>query len=228
MLRGLVSRELAAEMLDVTKSLVDGQDVGMVETAKAGIEPFRSLAFGREMERNAQRLCDRARLGGEEVSLRFHHKRAMVLPPSSTALSLAFHQDATEEGADRGGQVNLWLALDEVPPERGAMRFVTGAHREGPLGIVLGPDDEVDLLGRYPRLLEHYELSPPFHYHPGDATVHQGYTPHGTPPNATSEPRWSYLWGYVPADTRYINGNAIRPGIDRHEANDDEFPIVVA
>jgi hypothetical protein len=229
MLNGLISAELATEMLEVARrhaTLVgDARWRIEGELALAGVEPYRSFAFGREMERNAQRLCNRVRLSGNQVPLRFHHERAMSKEPG--ALGTPYHQDATEEGSDRIGQVNLWLALDEVTPEMGAMRFITGAHREGPLGMAWESDQEVDgLLRMYPRLLEIHPLSPPLHYRPGDATAHQGYTPHGGPPNTTDRPRWSYIWGYIPADTRYINGNAIRPGIDRVEADDGRFPLL--
>jgi hypothetical protein len=229
MLRGLITPELAAEMLEVAQAespvaTFESRYRIFEKVALAGVEPYHSFAFGPEMERNTQRFCNQTRLRGVQVPLRFHHERAMSKEPA--APGTPYHQDATEEGADRIGQVDYWLALDEVSPEMGAMRFITGAHREGPLGLMLNQEGDPDLLAFYPRILDHYRLSPPFHYQPGDCTAHTGYTPHGAPPNTTDRPRWSYIFGYIPADTHYINGNAIRPGIERRVANDDEFPIV--
>ena len=47
------------------------------------------------------------------------------------------------------------------------------------------------------------ELTEPFHYQPGDCTLHHGWCVHGGPDNTTPDPRWSYLFSYPPADTRY-------------------------
>ena len=46
-------------------------------------------------------------------------------------------QDASEHGSDRGGELQFWLALEEVTPEMGPMRFINKSHREGSLGSVL-------------------------------------------------------------------------------------------
>lgn len=229
MLRDLVTLDLAAEMSRVVeRSKASATPLVRAEQhttwwqlgdlARRGVEPFSSFLFSAQMGRNAQRLSNRERLSGASVAMRYHHDGVNSKEPSGPRTG--YHQDATIEGSDRGGQVNFWLALDEVTPEMGAMRFITGAHREGPLG------SDVELLEYYPSLLDIYELSPPFHYQPGDATVHTGYMPHGGPPNTTSRARRAYIFGYVPVDTRYINGQAIRPGIDRHPPDESEHPTV--
>jgi hypothetical protein len=72
----------------------------------------------------------------------------------------------------------FWVALADIVPEQGAMRFLTGSHREGPLGThgVLGTGASDDALTVYPGLLDLYELSPPLNYRAGDATVHHCLT----------------------------------------------------
>ena len=77
-----------------------------------------------------------------------------------------------------------------------------------------------------PVMPNHYELSPPFHYQPGDATVHGGYMIHGAPPNTTDRDRWAYIYGYIPAETRYITGKSVRPCIERRPPDDADCPIV--
>jgi hypothetical protein len=67
------------------------------------------------------------------------------------------------------------------------------------------------VLERYPKLKELYPLSPPFHYQPGDASVHHGYTIHGTPLNRTDKPRWSYIPTYVPADNLPAHAHVDEP-----------------
>ena len=105
------------------------------------------------------------------------------------------------------------------------MRFVSRSHREGPLGSVFN-DDRGDLLEQFPNLTSVLELSPSLRYQPGDCTVHHGYTIHGGPANSTDKPRWSYLFSYSPADTRYWNGNAGNWGSERKRLGDPENPII--
>jgi ectoine hydroxylase-related dioxygenase (phytanoyl-CoA dioxygenase family) len=124
------------------------------------------------------------------------------------------------------GELQFWLALDEVTPEMGAMRFLSGVHREGPLGAgAIGAPGE-DLLAQYPKLCDVYEFSPPFHYRPGDATVHHGYMVHGAPPNLSDRPRCSYIFSYTPADTRWWNGRVRNWGSERKTLSDDSNPVV--
>ena len=149
-----------------------------------------------------------------------------------------YHADSPAWGVDRVGQLVFWVALDEVTPEMGAMRFLTGSHREGPLGLgapVGGEanDPLIDLaqspmLVRYPKLLELFPLSPPFHYQPGDVTVHTGFMVHGSPSNKSDRQRWHWQVGYCAADTQFPNGG-VRPedGCPRATLSDnDKYPIV--
>ena len=146
-------------------------------------------------------------------------------------------------GTDRGGELQFWLALQEVTPEMGPMRFVNKSHREGPLGSVFNGDaDDLaggvagyrakgDLLDQYPLLPEVLGVSKPeeTHYMPGDVTVHHGYCAHGSINNTTERDRLSYLFSYAPADGRYWGNNGSRgnPGSSRLRAEDEvSFPVM--
>ena len=56
--------------------------------------------------------------------------------------------------------------------------------------------------------------------------MHHGFTIHGGPANSTDKPRWSYLFSYTPADTRYWNGRSSNWGSKRQRLGDEECPIV--
>ena len=64
-----------------------------------------------------------------------------------------------------GGELQFWLALEEVTPEMGPMRFINRSHREGPLGSVFNGDGD-DLAGGVAgyraagNILDQYPLLP--------------------------------------------------------------------
>lgn len=230
MMKQLVAPEFATELLRVGKEWRQRREkeagpgkpsvgLGLDETA----EPFRSFMFSQRMAKNATRLVNRKRLKGVDIPLRYRIDLLLLKPPG--AAGATYHQDASEHGSDRVGELQFWLALAEVTAEMSAMRFVNRSHREGPLGSVFN-DDKGDLLGQYPLLTSELGLSAPFHYQPGDCTVHHGYTVHGGPDNTTDKPRWSYLFSYSPADTRYWNGNNGNWGSERKRLGDADNPIV--
>jgi hypothetical protein len=206
----LVDPAVAAEMLAVAKRKVEHAETtqGIWNTlfrlANEHVEPFRSVAFSPVSARNAERLSNRRRLTDRKVGIRFVED--LIAVKLQDARDTHFHHDGHGFAGDRAGSLTFWLALDDVTPEMGAMRFLSGSHREGPLGLV---DGETSLTELYPKLLERYEWSPPLSYRPGDATVHHAWLVHGAPPNTTESPRWSYLFGYVPADVQ-IHGAELR------------------
>jgi hypothetical protein len=215
----LISPELAAEMrttveaevIDAEADTVEGHitDGGRVHdradrrdwhfpARDDGLEPFRSLAYSRVIGHDAQRFV------GRDVPINYHADLLAVKMPEGHVASgpTGFHQDWVNFPFDRAGFLTFWIALDEIPPERGAMRFLSHSQEAGPLGKMglLGGKEVTEY---YPDLATRYELSPPLHLHAGDATVHNGLVVHGAPPNTTDQPRWAYIMSYHPADTAY-------------------------
>jgi hypothetical protein len=230
MMKQLVNAAFATELLDVGKAWRQHREQeGGPGKSSAGLaldesaEPYRSFMFSKRMAKNATRLVDRKRLKGVDLPLRYRIDMLLLKPPGATGAT--YHQDASEHGSDRVGELQFWLALAEVTAEMSAMRFVNRSHREGPLGSVFN-DDKGDLLAQFPRLTSELGLSAPFHYQPGDCTVHQGYTVHGGPANTTDKPRWSYLFSYTPVDTRYWKGSTHNWGSERKRLGDADNPIV--
>lgn len=224
----LVNPDFVDELLRVGREWHERHGESVLNLTKmamdADAEPYRSFIFSEVMGRNAQRLVNRVRLGGREIPMRYRIDWLVERAPG--VKGTAYHQDSTEHGSDRAGELQFWLALAEVTPEMGAMRFVDRSHREGPLGAVLRDlDGGGDLLQVYPKLTEVLELSPPFHYQPGDCTVHQGYTVHGAPPNTSDRQRLSYIFSYTPADTRWWNGTVANWGSQRVTLSDEEWPV---
>jgi hypothetical protein len=251
--RGFLERDLAARMLEAAQALMSEPDDGSPPPSymqdryagneekqqvpglkgvldigawrdrhypgRDGYEPFHSLTFDQALGADLQRLL------GRNASIRyFSDMLAVKMPESTGGLATSWHQDLRTVPHDRAGQMNVWIALDDVPPERGSLRFLTGSHREGAAGLVR------DLKPERPDLWEKYPLSEPLHLEPGDATIHHCYTVHGAPSNATDEPRWAYVITYFPGDVRYTglphhshDGLGLTIG---ERVDDPKFPVV--
>lgn len=219
---GLISSELAQEILDSVKTNMLAANDGEVHTAgiKAdekldkihdreiwrdwhfpgrddGLEPLRSLTYSQDLGR------DSALLMGREVPINYHADLVAVKMPAGHSASKAtgFHQDWVNFPFDRVGFLTFWIALDEITADMGSMRFYNGSHRAGPLGKMglVG----AELPDYYPELRDRFELSDPIDLAQGDATIHTGLVVHGAPENTTDRPRWTLILAYHPADTCY-------------------------
>ena len=190
----------------------------------AAEETYREYVFSSVMARNASRLLH----GDKQVRLLF--EGLLVKDPvgelDGHGPSL-YHQDFPYTPVDRTSIVTFWLALADIHAAMGSMRFYSGSHRYGPLGMHLM--DGVDLVDREPWLRE-LELSAPLNLSPGDATVHSDLVVHGAPPNTASSPRWAYSVGYFDAAARYTGqpfGDIDNLNLKYNEPFDHpQFPII--
>ncbi len=126
------------------------------------------------------------------------------MPVSRAGGKTPWHQDWPYYPFDRAGSLTVWIALVDVPPEMGPMRFVSGSHLWGPQGRVVGRTDGKDTMDILPQFLrDKVEISPEVGMKAGDATVHDDMTIHSAPPNQTDKPRWAYTMQAFPADTLF-------------------------
>ncbi|GAA5149588.1 hypothetical protein GCM10023321_13680 [Pseudonocardia eucalypti] len=258
-LRGLISPELAGQLLEQAKQVMGPE--GKDHTLRPGIDPqlewstqyhypafegmplFGELGRSEEIGRAAQRLI------GRRVGVRYYRDLIACRQPAASggagSRPTPPHQDYPSRIFDRMGYVNFWIALNEVPPERGSMQFLTGSHQEGPLGWDSKDRpaaEQLQLLDVYPELLERHEWSEPLHLRPGDATCHSMLTVHRAGANTTGEQRWSYITMYLPEDVRYVGNHDVanlivgnpfhvtgdRKGIEPGSTFDHpHFPLVV-
>lgn len=245
-LDNLLPADVAAQLLEAAKGLL-GPD-GTSHTARRGVdidfewfseyqlpgyeglEPFRSVAFDPAMGKAAHALGVR-----RDVGVRFLRDQVVCRHPAGKRKSEPAppHQDFSAAVFDRMGYVNLWIALNEIPPERGSLRFYSGSHREGPLGWrdkdgQLSPSGQ-PLLDVYPDLAERCPISEPLHLMPGDATAHTMLTVHESPGNFTDTPRWNLINLYVPEDVIYTG--LVRGGIEQlvdvgQPLDHPRFPVI--
>jgi hypothetical protein len=244
-LEGLVDPDFTIRMLRVAKEIMGesgteaevrpGIDVDFSQwhdrhwLAREQVEPFASLAYSAEMGRNAQRFTERP------VAIRYWSDMLACRPPVEHGGRVGptpAHQDHPGSQFDRVGNTSFWIALDDVPAERGTVRYRSGSHREGPLGRSFltydGATTQLDDV--YPWLADRYPLCEPYDMQAGDATCHSQLVVHTGPVNRTDKPRWVFIAVYFPADTLYtgapFHGRAgVELAIDQ-PFDHDLWPIV--
>lgn len=134
------------------------------------------------------------------VPLRLWHDHLLVKPPHNGAPT-EFHQDAPYwPYLDGQHALSVWVALVDVPVERGCMSFLPGSHtRRGIRATNLA--DARDLFEAVPDLAWEPRVTVPLRA--GDVTFHSGYTAHAASANATAEFRYAHVVIYTDRDTRY-------------------------
>lgn len=131
-------------------------------------------------------------------------------------------------GFDRTGLINIWISLGDLPAHGGAMSFLDGSHRCGPLGRTLL--DARDVVEQNCWLLDECQLTEPPAMKPGDATIHGDMTIHSSPAYHGPHWRWAYLVNLMDASVRYSGAPSYGESLDHLSANapfpDDRFPIL--
>ena len=213
-LPGLLSKPTAAAMLARSKE-VFGEDGCKGLERKDSDQPasydytswFRSHFFAdqcgeevRAVALSAQLGENLARLYGRDCPIRALLNNFQVKLPRKTGVGegTTFHQDTPGFRYVEGAVISVWVALDEVTADMGGLQFRTGSHRLGDLGTMQGWD----------KRLEEFPLSPPMELQPGDATAHVEYMFHGTGPNLSERPRWSWATIIAAGDARYTGAQS--------------------
>lgn len=216
-LPGLIDPEFTAGLLEGAKSVFgENGDKPLGKDASLDLAWFRTfdeiaekdsrfgaLAAAPELGRNASRLF------GRVSPIRLMQNSLMVKLPAQggakQAAATAWHQDTGAHMFSDANSVNVWLALDTVEENMGAMQFYGGSHKLGNLGNLLDPEVWE---GWQPRLERSCTPSGPVALEPGDVTIHTHFMVHGTQENAGTRPRWAWGAMLLPGDARYTGAKS--------------------
>lgn len=227
-LEGLMVPELAEEILKRAKDRMGKQATAELPDNRPGIMNPQLRAIWRDWQNPTDeddffRAVSQSRPFGRLASRLLHQRDVRwwsdailcKLPSAKGGSRTPWHQDFPYLSLDRIGLMNVWVALVEMPPEMGTMRFLNGSHQAGPMGRVIHRTDGKDLLDLYPWIGEQHTISEPLHLQPGDATVHDWMTVHAAPANETDAPRWAYTNSLFPAETLFTGAQQRRTdGLD--------------
>lgn len=156
----------------------------------------------------------------------------------STSSRTTWHHDIPYWPVSGDKIATLWIALDPVTRDTGAVEYIKGSHRWGKRfkAVSFNPDEQYEEnLPEVPDIDSHrdqYEFAC-FDMQPGDCTIHHGLTVHGAPGNSSSSiRRRAYIVRYGGDDARYFPRPNLQkmkrdPGIAAGDRLDcDLFPLV--
>ncbi len=136
--------------------------------------------------------------------LRLWHDQILIKRPGISAPT-EFHQDQPYWPHELPSTaISCWIALVDVPVERGCMTFIPGYHDRDDLGAknLAGGATLFDLC---PAMAWSPRVTWPLRA--GDATFHHGRTPHMANANTTDLPRIAHVVIFIEAETRYTGAS---------------------
>lgn len=161
------------------------------------------------------------------MPVRIWHDQLLIKKPHNN-VPTEFHQDAPYwPHATTRHQLSAWVALVDVPVERGCMTFIPGSHQRQDLRAI-DLTDRSDLFSVAPDLVYQPRVTVPLRA--GDCTFHNGYLAHTANSNDTDEFRYAMVNIYVDAEATYDGHRHVctdELGLEiGQQLPDEEFPRV--
>ena len=156
-------------------------------------EPMKALTLHPNIAAVATKLAG--------APLRLWHDHTLIKPPHNQAPT-HFHQDGPYWPHDNlpGHSLSVWVALVDVPVEKGCMTFIPSQTHMTDLRPQNLRDAD-DLMSLSPTMQWQERITIPLQA--GDCTFHHQLTPHMANANTTDDPRVAHVIIYMDADVRF-------------------------
>jgi ectoine hydroxylase-related dioxygenase (phytanoyl-CoA dioxygenase family) len=221
----LVRRVISEEELDhfrpLITSLVDDvartrdvqfrlHDAGMLFREVTNVwrmnEAIQELVFAKRFARIAAEL-----MGVRGV--RLYHDAVLVKDPGGKPTP--WHKDHYYWPLATHHTTKMWMALTDIPPEKGGMRFATGSHHSGSFPEVPISSSSQELFGRI--IHDHRIPVAGYTMRAGDATFHSGEVLHSALANSSPELREVLTIIYYADGTHVLEPNHEHRRVDLKE-----------
>ncbi len=155
-------------------------------------EKLRALTLNRKIGVIAEKLAG--------VPLRLWHDHLLIKHPGKSKAT-EFHQDQPYWPHNKSTQpISCWIALQDVPAERGCMTFLPGSHRRIDLPAQALNNDK-SLFSICPELEWSERVTVPLRA--GDCTFHHGRCAHMATPNLTDDARFAHVIIFMDATAAF-------------------------
>lgn len=185
-LRGAVD-EVMADPSDMSRDLADES----ASNEGGGVGRFYNEIFPARRNEDMWDFIENSPIG--EIAaialnsrfVRYFNDHLLVKEPG-TGVETLWHQDLPYFPCDGRKVCSVWVALDQVTQENGAVNYVKGSHLSGmlytPQNFGTGEPYDTDEFDGLPPDVDADPLSYPticYELEPGDVTIHHGCTLHG-------------------------------------------------
>lgn len=224
----ILSKVEAAEFAPITLAASD--KMKKLDYAKErnifdqSVNAWREDAGMRRLTLNPRIAACAESLAGKK--LRLWHDQILIKRPGKSAPT-EFHQDQPYwPHLLPSTAISCWIALVDVPVERGCMTFIPGFQDRDDLGAknLTGGATMFDIC---PEMTWAPRVTLPLRA--GDCTFHSGRTPHMANANTTDQPRIAHVIIFVEEGTRFSGGNHVVTdglGLKKGDVLDHElFPL---
>jgi phytanoyl-CoA hydroxylase len=168
------------------------------QTFKQVVNVWREDPVLRELTLHDRLAAAATELAG--IPLRLWHDQLLMKKPHNHAPT-EYHQDAPYWPHARARHsLSAWVALVDVPVERGCMTFMPGQQDRRDIRAA-DLTDRTDLFEAAPDLVYSPRVTLPLRA--GDVTFHNGYTPHTANANDTDDVRLAHVIAYVDRDVAF-------------------------
>ena len=228
-LRGVITREQALEFRSAAQEAL--VKIGDYAKQSGNTEVFKQALNAWQHDETMRQLTLSPVIGAmaEQLAgsdLRLWHDQILIKDPETGPTE--FHQDQPYWPHENSANpLTAWIALGDVPVERGCMSFIPGSHR---LSDLERQDikSESSLFEIAPSLT--WEPRETFPLRAGDLTFHHGRCAHMANANRTTEARLAHAVIFIDADSRFSGApHPITKTLDLAAGDafpDDLFPPV--
>jgi len=196
---GIISKEEAARFRGKSLELSERLKSSFEEVVfKQMVNVWREDPVMRELTLHPNVAQVAEKLAG--VALRIWHDQILIKPPKNSKPT-EFHQDQPYwPHANSSNPISAWIALCDVPVERGCMTFIPGSQRRTDLAMQTLTDNR-SLFSICPEMEWERRVTIPLKA--GDCTFHHARCAHMATPNFTDDPRVAHVVIYIDAETTY-------------------------
>ena len=117
---------------------------------------------------------------------------------------VVWHQDASYWPLTPSKTVTVWLAIDDVDIENGAMEVVSGSHLNGQVPFEYSKPEEDNVLNQSVHNAEDFGQPVAFEMEAGQISLHTDLLLHGSRPNTSNRRRCGLTMRFVPPEVRAL------------------------
>ena len=121
---------------------------------------------------------------------------------------VSWHQDASYWPLTPTKTITVWLALDDVSAQNGAMKFIPGSHHHGQIPSQPSDVEEHNVLNQTVSRPEDWgENAVNVELKAGQISIHSDLLLHGSEPNLSTTDRRGLTLRYMPSDVQCTDSN---------------------